>query len=122
VIAKDHEIRFRGFAFVLATTMELQRVILPNVLDNCVYTTTENPLVNARFGLCQFSIRTDGSRDRIFQAQLMPQPPDNWIGETYSYGERMEVWEFSSDKPPRLVVSQPLALALAKAGGFPTRQ
>lgn len=83
-----------------------------------VYTTTENPLVDPRFGLCQFSIRIDGSRDRVFQAQLVPQPPADWIGESRSYGEGLEVWELASETPPNLLISQPLALGLAKRGGI----
>ena len=118
VTAKDQVIRFLGFGFVRAATMELQQVILPKVLDNCVYTTTDNPLVDARFGLCQFSIRIGGSRDRIFQAQLVPQPPADWIGESRSYGERLEVWELASEEQPNLLISQPLALSLAKRGGI----
>jgi hypothetical protein len=97
--------------------MEVQRLVLPKLLDSCVYSSTENPLIEPRFGLCQYSIRSNASGERVFQAHLVPQPPDDWKGETYPYGEKLEVWQLSSQAPPRLVASQPLALGSAKHDG-----
>ncbi|MCP1913426.1 hypothetical protein J2R96_005906 [Bradyrhizobium elkanii] len=118
VAFKDQSTHFLGYAFVDVARMEVQRLVLPKRLDSCVYSTTENPLLEARFGLCQYSIRSDAAGESIFQAQLVPQPPDDWKGETYPYGEKLEVWQLSSQAPPRLVGSQPLALGSAKRDGI----
>jgi hypothetical protein len=118
VAIKDQPTHFLGYAFVDVAKMEVQRLVLPKLLDSCVYSSSENPLIEPRFGLCQYSIRTNASGERIFEAQLVPQPPDDWKGETYPYGEKLVVWQLSSQAPPTLVASQPLALGSAKRDGI----
>jgi hypothetical protein len=118
VAVKDQSTHFVGYALVDVARMEVQRLVLPMLLDSCVYSTTENPLIEPRFGLCQYAIRSDASGESIFQAQLVPQPPDDWKGETYPYGEKLEVWQLSTQAPPRLAASQPLALGSAKHDGI----
>jgi hypothetical protein len=69
------------YTFIDVTRMEVQRLVLPKLLDSCLYSTTENPLIEPRFGLCQYSIRSDAAGESVFQAQLVPQPSDDWKGE-----------------------------------------
>jgi hypothetical protein len=38
--------------------------------------------------------------------------------KTYPYGEKLEVWQLSTQAPPSLVASQPLALGSAKHDGI----
>jgi len=64
VAFKDQAAHFLGYTFVDVARMELQRLVLPKVLDSCTYSTTENPLIDPRFGLCQYSIRSDASGER----------------------------------------------------------